>query len=598
MTNTGGFVLFELTRYVDLAALGATLWMALYLFARGSSNAVTLRAVIVLMLLSVFFLGAHSALFDAFPGMAPIRAAVVLLALGAWYSLTYRLASPVTRVRLKWLRVAVFAVYGAMALLAAGGSSTFGVGQDEGIFIARLQPGPAFFVYPGALMFTSAAILYNLLAGDRIGFSPQGRFFLVASVIIAASAAYGSLALVSAIPLPRLLLDALIFAGVFLLGVSVARHQTLLERRTTLQDFPVSGAAMLAITAFYLMLAFGLGLPESAAGAVVALVVLTHSVYDVVHEALAQLRLRREARVRKRLRELEDDVRGDDVLQARLRRGLGLLCQTLRSMGGFIALRPAHEGPFTVMAHKHSLAVGTHLDASMVSCDDLTQVRRAELPDIDWLAPAFEGDEQIAVIGIRKPAARVEYAAADLDLLAEVADHVGTIVALSSRREIRPPHAPPDASAAKTGVFSLPLASEEMLSAAVSRLDPELIKNIEECLRHLPDFVALGESRLAAWMEVGGATPVERGKTLNGLLKNAIEVQRPAAAEPPGTLPREWYGYHILHEAYVGDVPNRVIMNRLYISEGTFNRIRRTAVRGLARTLIETSSPMLAAGAA
>jgi DNA-binding CsgD family transcriptional regulator len=38
---------------------------------------------------------------------------------------------------------------------------------------------------------------------------------------------------------------------------------------------------------------------------------------------------------------------------------------------------------------------------------------------------------------------------------------------------------------------------------------------------------------------------------------------------------------------YVEGVQNREIMARLYISEGTFNRTRRNAIRGLARLLVE-----------
>ena len=52
-------------------------------------------------------------------------------------------------------------------------------------------------------------------------------------------------------------------------------------------------------------------------------------------------------------------------------------------------------------------------------------------------------------------------------------------------------------------------------------------------------------------------------------------------------LPRIWYSYAILHDAYIQGVPNREIMARLYISEGTFNRTRRNALRGLTRLLTE-----------
>jgi hypothetical protein len=43
----------------------------------------------------------------------------------------------------------------------------------------------------------------------------------------------------------------------------------------------------------------------------------------------------------------------------------------------------------------------------------------------------------------------------------------------------------------------------------------------------------------------------------------------------------------ILQEAYLEETSNRDIMQKLYISEGTFNRTRRTAIRALARAIGE-----------
>jgi DNA-directed RNA polymerase specialized sigma24 family protein len=47
-----------------------------------------------------------------------------------------------------------------------------------------------------------------------------------------------------------------------------------------------------------------------------------------------------------------------------------------------------------------------------------------------------------------------------------------------------------------------------------------------------------------------------------------------------------------LHDAYIDEVSNREIMMRLYISEGTFNRTRRSAVRALARALGEMEAAL------
>ena len=70
--------------------------------------------------------------------------------------------------------------------------------------------------------------------------------------------------------------------------------------------------------------------------------------------------------------------------------------------------------------------------------------------------------------------------------------------------------------------------------------------------------------------------------------------------------PREWHSYAILYDAYVEDVPNREIMARLYISEGTFNRLRRKALQAVSRAVWDKTqrtsgsheAPALAAGRA
>jgi DNA-binding NarL/FixJ family response regulator len=97
----------------------------------------------------------------------------------------------------------------------------------------------------------------------------------------------------------------------------------------------------------------------------------------------------------------------------------------------------------------------------------------------------------------------------------------------------------------------------------------------------------LGQSLLADKMGLNAGTHVERGRQLQQLLMDSIELLRPDEKRPPEPMPRVWYNYVVLHDAYVEGVQNREIMARLYISEGTFNRTRRNAIRGLARLLIE-----------
>ena len=84
-----------------------------------------------------------------------------------------------------------------------------------------------------------------------------------------------------------------------------------------------------------------------------------------------------------------------------------------------------------------------------------------------------------------------------------------------------------------------------------------------------------------------GKTHLDRGKLVYQTVLEALEKLRPPGEMPREPIPRQWYPYLILHGAYLENQPNNEIMMRLYISEGTFNRTRRAAIRSLARTLSE-----------
>jgi hypothetical protein len=116
---------------------------------------------------------------------------------------------------------------------------------------------------------------------------------------------------------------------------------------------------------------------------------------------------------------------------------------------------------------------------------------------------------------------------------------------------------------------------------------------VEDALRNLSNYAYLGQSPLAGLELVTMSvsedliTHIDRGRTLRKLISDTIEKLRPDDEPPGGIPPKEWHAYVILHDAYVMDVPNRDIMTKLYISEGTFNRTRRSAVRAVAQAINE-----------
>jgi hypothetical protein len=125
--------------------------------------------------------------------------------------------------------------------------------------------------------------------------------------------------------------------------------------------------------------------------------------------------------------------------------------------------------------------------------------------------------------------------------------------------------------------------------------DGEAISLVEDALRHLHDYSYLGESGLAelrivdSYLDVKESafvTHLDRGKALHEVVVTAVEKLKPSGARPlPPT--REWHQYVILHDCYVLGKLTRDVMGTLYVSEGTFNRARRRAVRGVTRALSE-----------
>lgn len=574
-------MLFQATLLVDLTAMAICLWMAFYLFARGFPSKVTMRGVILLLSLSAFFFGAYSNIFNQIAGTAAWRATFLIIGIGAWYEITRHLLPVEHRKSLLPWTVGIYTLgFVAIVLLLSTRNAFIGE-QGNILYVARMGVGLPYILYGIFEIAACFGLFQNLLSHGKIGMTSQGKLFLFASIFPVAGVAYGIIALAISPPLPRLYQDLIIFSGVFLIGISVARHQTLVERRTTLQDFPVTSLTILLLAIAYALTALRLGLPLQLVGPLIAFVVLTHALYDLVREFLERLRIRNESALRKQLRQLESDLSTENTLRLRLQEGLDLLCSTLNAYSGFIAIKRGDE--FVVTATRLSVGVERRFPSYTVAYEDISNAPNDEFPGIVHFAPSFDGQTQIAVVGIGKPNDRLEYSHGDLDLLSEVADQIGTIVSLSNSQ----PQLNQIISQSEFNESEVNLVTVEMIDAMEANPDQEFIKTVEEGLRHLSDYITLGQSPLADKLGVKAGSHVERGRELQKIIVDSMELLRPADKRPPEPLPRVWYNHAVLHDAYVEGVPNREIMARLYISEGTFNRTRRNAIRGLARLLME-----------
>lgn len=578
-------MLLQATIVVSLFAMATTLWMAFYLFARGFPNAMTLRVVVVMLALSGFFFGAYNNTFVQIPGSAAIRAILLVIVLGGWYSATFHVMSERDQKRFRYLEWGIYTL-GALSIIFLLQPNSFISEQGNALYVAHMNTkGLAYKVYGGFQFIISFGIMLNLLVGDRVGLTTRGKYFLVTSIFPVVSVIYGVVSLGGATAAPRIIQDVLAFCGVFVLGLSVARHQNLMERRATLQDFPLTTLSTLGLAALTTFFARESGMPVKNLASVAGFVVLAVGVYDLTREFLERQRMRNESHFRKQLRNLESENAGEDALKSRLQDGLDLLCQTLNAPGGFVAIRRGEK--FVVLASRSSVPIGSEMELSLLACEDISHPKAEQLSTLAWIVPSFEGRMQVAAVGVEKSRSRMEYSKGNLELLAEVADQIGTLVSLSNLQSRQGGEARAIEVVARTNAEELKAATGEMLDSISVQTDEEFIRIVEEALRHLPDTVTLGQSALAAKIPIKADSHIERGKYLQELLTNSIEAFRPGEKRPPEPLPRVWYNHAVLYDAYVEGVPNREIMARLYISEGTFNRTRRNAIRGLARMLME-----------
>ncbi len=578
-------MLLYLTSVTAYLGMVISLWLATYLLARGFPSRVTLRAVVVMALMASFFFSTYINAETPAPGSTLVRAVLLVWALVVWFDLTDKLIPPGAPGRRQLTVVGVYALgVIATAVLIVRRDAVIAVNVNP----LWSTPNPLGAAFAGVAIFhvlVMAATFYNFVLIGRAGGGPHTRFFLIATCLGALTTAGYYLLLLPGMPaVPTAAQGALLLAAVAVFGYAVARHQAFIERRTTLHDFPISGIAVVGLAGLYALLAGQRGFTRAEVASIAMLAILTHSGIDLVREFLERLLHRSEGDLRVQLRRLARNVGGESPLPNILRQGLAILCHRLNAQGGFVALQLA--GGYVITATLNSRPVGELVAG--VGCDDLSPPGPGLAGEVEWLAPVCAGAEQLGVIGLRPSrAVRSHYTEAELDLLSEVADWVGLLVSTDRQQLETRAHLASLAAEVQSREVGLQAGAEDLLAAIEHDPAPEFVRVVEEALRHLSDYPVLGQSPLAGQLEVAGLTHVERGKAVRQRIVQAVETLRPAGPRPAEPLPREWQGYVVLHDAYLEDVPNREIMARLYISQGTFNRLRRRALRAVARNLLE-----------
>jgi GAF domain len=623
--------LTTLTTFINLLSLAAALWLGFYIVTRSPHGLLSWLAAVTLWLLGSYFLCNALVLNSPPTGLLSWLRQLVLLVMPLWLHLTYRLEAERGQALAHRLsavnRVAIPLAYlAAIALIAIGVLPTTPPVGLIGSTASEFQPaqlgygsrgvGAVYLLFIADVLVFGALSLVNLWEArqemrGRVLDKPSNSLF-IATTLAAAGALYSGVITSFGLHVPTFPTDIALGAGVFLLGYAVARHASLLEGRPLDRDFVYAILVVGSLTVFYVLIVFIFFLAGQVSFLTLVLTIVgtvaANSLFDGIRLALDRLFYRRQfQQLRSNLRELAREAGTGETLPHRLQAILAALCRALRIRQALIAL--AGEDGYVVKASKDANPVGQILPASALAAHEtigLVRSARIGLPGMTLLIPLFAGGNQTGAVVLGPKETQEPYDDADLDLLEDLGDQIAGVIHSVGMQEENARAINALVQDFRGKERALQLQVQQMLAAREQEAKPlveglseeTLLPMVEEALRHLYDFSYLGEQELSKLRVVerrladrqgSSLTFIDRGKALSETLVQAVNRLRPDEPEPgrDQVPPREWHQFIILHDSYVAGEPNRNIMSKLYIGEGTFNRTRRRALRGVAKSLAE-----------
>lgn len=633
-----------LTTFVCLLGLAASLCLGLYVVTRTPRSRLSWLAALTLWSLSAFYL--HTALLVARPesGALPLLRPAVAIALALGFHLVLLLPPerepqphdfylPVLQIpkglarRLGRLeptirRAGVPLAYGLALLLLLAGVLPTGrppAAPDGPVLcLSDRLAGP---LYPLSLVHLLLLEVLALLhvwtrrqAGENVRQRRRHDPLLAALVLTGLGGLYLSLGVWLGLRLPSLPGDVAVGIAGLVLAYSVARHNALLEGRALKRELLyitlVIGAFTLSYVAVAELLYLG-GHTFSTLTVILIIMVAVTSLmlYDGLRSTLDRLFYREQYRqLRANLRALAREAGMGQGLADQLQAVLAALCRTLGARRALVALREP-GGDFVCQASAHAHPPGQVFAGPLLEAPETVELPptgTARPEGMALLVPLYAGEDQVGALLMGPREAGTAYGEHDLLLLDDLAEELVVLIETMRQQE-------KDAEAISKMVaefrqreLGLQHQVQQMVTERQSEDRPVLdgvserqfVSLVEDALRRLHDFPYLGSHALAglavvAWRLEGQAeefvTHIDRGKALSQVMVQALDKLRPDGPQPARRQvpPRKWHQFTILHSAYVEGELNRDIMSWLYISEGTFNRTRRRAIRGLARALRE-----------
>lgn len=611
-------MLFSISAVVNFVFLFAAVWLGVYLITRSPRSLVAWLTGFTLWSFSGLFLNTLLALYP--PMLQPDQPTWVQIFFPFWPQGTlekgwigWLQGWSVAPAVVFWHHATVLLRYGGMnpwrwarvllgyvaalvfvLIYSYNPTLIFSSGSGDPLFLNVLKPGIFYIVFMVLLVIFVLLSLINLIRSARAApvLTQQKQLTILATATLIAGLT-GPVAISAAIftiSLPRVVLSLLLGIAVVLLGYGVTRYSTIVEGRTIRRDFAYNAIAISLIIGLYLLVTWLTvqiyDVPVAAFFFIMLLAVVTHSLIDPARRILDFLFYRKEKRVmRLHLRRLTNLV-GEQDLQESLNLILEGMCTSVRATYGQIIVFEKFRliQIATCQLRKSTLPVSR----ADLAADDVLHLEPGSFPppleEAVLLIPLYTNGEQFGAILFGRPFNGMRFSQSDVDLLLYPADQVADAIQNAQREKVY------------LSQLSQ-LAEVQKLSSKVHK-EAISIEAVDDALRNLYDYAFLGDTLLAGLKLVqerlpdGAVTHIDQGKAVHTIMAEAVEKLRPDGQNPGEPVPREWHPYIILYDAYMEDKLNRDIMARLYISEGTFNRTRRAAVRSVARALEEMEAAL------
>jgi hypothetical protein len=495
----------------------------------------------------------------------------------------------------RWTRVILgYLVALATIILLVYSNLIFAKDSGDPIYMNTLNPGPLYPLFMLLLILFTTFCLINLVRSTRAAPSVMQKnqlsVLILATVIAGLTGPIEVITEVFSMGAPRVTLSVLLGIAVVLIGYGVAQYSALVQGRTIRRDFIYNAIAMLVVSALYVLVtrisAQFFNVPPAVYIFIVLLAIVTHSLIDFARQFLDYVFFNRERRsIRHNLTLLADSV-GERSISENLDLMFASLCTSVRATFGMIIIFDEYQ--LKLKSTYKWRETRLPISRGDLSADDVSHLEPGHFPaplaDVVLLIPLYDNPDQAGAILFGTPINGVRYSNTDVEQLLYPSDQILDAIRVAEQEEEYLERLPEITQAQK-------LMVEEFTQEIT-------VKMVEDALRNLFDYAHLGDSplvklHLVTQEAAGGATTyVDKGKALNRILTTAVDKLRPGEDIPAEPLPREWHAYTILHGAYVEDRLNRDIMSQLYISEGTFNRTRRSAIRSVRRMLEEMEAAL------